>query len=404
MTTEQLQEVVKPSVFARTHSVVALDIANKVVERSKELGRPILDLDVSDFDIDFANAPSAIERTVMVDHFLKDTFMNLLERIIHNDCPVTRKQTVLFFSPHPDDDVISAGGMMGAMLDGGHDTHACYMTNGSVAVWNKTAHRHIDFLDRFVDAMSEADPSLASKLRSVEDATSFLKKSVEHCEEGKDLPIAQTLKRIIRESEAVSAVAELGMPSANAHFLDLPFYRTGGIKKKAPSDEDVELTYQLLCKVRPRHVFVAADLQDPHGTHRVCYDIIRAALARYSAGMPAPSAPAASCLEPNTVAPASEARPVVWLYRGAWAEWSVTEASAILPLSRHQLQRKVDAIYRHESQKDRAMFPGADPREFWQRAVDRNRATARELAQLGLPYFHACESYVIVWPEEMPLE
>ena len=185
-----------------------------------------------------------------------------------------------------------------------------------------------------------------------------------------DPPVVQDLKRIIRESEASAAIEALGLPADNARFLDLPFYRTGTVRKNPISEVDVAIVTDLLEEVRPTMVFAAGDLSDPHGTHRMCLEAVERALARYGGA------------------------PLVWYYRGAWVEWGVSEATVLVPLSEHELRAKVQAIFRHESQKDSAPFPGADPREFWQRVVDRNRETADLLASLGLPAYRAMEAYV----------
>ncbi len=186
----------------------------------------------------------------------------------------------------------------------------------------------------------------------------------------------QALKRVIRESEAVAAIAELGLPPKAARFLNMPFYHTGEVRKRPISEEDVEIVVQLLHEVRPELVFVAGDLSDPHGTHRMCKSAIDRALARYT-----------------------ETPPEVWLYRGAWEEWSITQADVLVPLSQEELRRKILAIFKHQSQKDVAAFPGGyDDREFWQRVQARNLDTAAEADRLGLPEYYAMEAYRIELP------
>jgi glucosamine-6-phosphate deaminase len=171
-----------------------------------------------------------------------------------------------------------------------------------------------------------------------------------------------------------------------AHHLNLPFYRTGEIKKKPYTDQDVKIVLDLLNEIRPQHIFVAADLSDPNGTHRMCYFVIRDALKEYAKRVQAMGQGPRDASETQL--------PMVHCYRGAWSEYSVAEASYFVTMSASELYQKILAIHRHESQKDRAMFPGTDPREFWQRARDRNINTANRLSEMGLPKYHAAEAFV----------
>ncbi|HET7039092.1 MAG TPA: glucosamine-6-phosphate deaminase, partial [Gemmatimonadales bacterium] len=182
-----------------------------------------------------------------------------------------------------------------------------------------------------------------------------------------------TLKRLIRESEAVAALGSVGLPAGAARFLDLPFYRTGQVRKLPIGEEDVRIVARLLDEIRPELVFVAGDLSDPHGTHRLCRDAVAQALAR-----------------------TGSEKPEVWLYRGAWQEWSLTEADVLVPLAQDELRAKILAIFKHQSQKDVPPFPGGhDDREFWQRVEARNLETAAEANRLGLAEYCAMEAYVI---------
>ena len=191
-----------------------------------------------------------------------------------------------------------------------------------------------------------------------------------------DLPVIQHIKASIRYSEAIAGIEVLGLGRENARFIDLPFYQTGRVRKEPIGEADVRIVLDLLRERRPDHIFVAGDLSDPHGTHRMCYSAIAWALDRYNATNP-------------------EKRPRVWLYRGAWQEWDIHQADVFTPISKAEMGRKIEAIFKHESQKDRAMFPGAyDDREFWQRARDRNTGTAEALNKLGLPEFYAAEAFV----------
>jgi len=190
-----------------------------------------------------------------------------------------------------------------------------------------------------------------------------------------DSPVVQHLKKFIRESEAIAALAAVGIPPSAARFLDLPFYQTGEVRKRPLSDDDVAIVQRLCNEVRPDLVFVAGDLSDPHGTHRTCKAAVERALERYPGQ-----------------------KPEVWLYRGAWQEWSLTEADVLVPLSQDELHAKILAIFRHQSQKDTAPFPGYDDREFWQRVEARNLETAARADRLGLPEYYAMEAYVIQQP------
>ena len=181
-----------------------------------------------------------------------------------------------------------------------------------------------------------------------------------------------TIKRRIREAEAVSGIETFGMTRDQACFLNLPFYQTGKVRKDPIGPDDVRITLELLEQVRPELIFVAGDLSDPHGTHRMCLEAIDRALAKYTGE-----------------------QPEVWYYRGAWQEWPVSEADVLVPLSEEELHLKIEAIYKHQSQKDRAPFPGQDDREFWQRVEERNTGTSRIVDRLGLPEYFAMEAYVV---------
>jgi glucosamine-6-phosphate deaminase len=180
------------------------------------------------------------------------------------------------------------------------------------------------------------------------------------------------IKQRIREVEAVSAIDTLGLKPNQARFMNLPFYQTGKVRKDPIGERDVEITLALLEELRPEIILVAGDLSDPHGTHRMCKEAVDRALERYRGDAPE-----------------------VWLYRGAWQEWPVTEADMLVPLSEEELRLKISAIFKHQSQKDRAPFPGIDEREFWQRVEERNQATAKLVDQLGLPEYFAMEALVV---------
>ena len=290
---------------------------------------------------------------------------NALGAKIRGRSKLPRKQKVICFSPHPDDDVISMGGMLRKLVLNDNEITVAYLTSGNIAVFDHDLRRYLDFLVRFSAGFGVAT-----------DATAALAARVARFLEGKrpgqsDSAEGQDLKRMIRESEAVSGIETLGLARSAARFLNLPFYRTGMVRKDPVGPADVAMVQALLEEIGPDLVFVAGDLSDPHGTHRICKEAIDLALARVAR------------------------RPEVWLYRGAWQEWSVTEATWLVPLSQEELSLKIQAIFKHQSQKDSAPFPGLDQREFWQRVEARNKETAASLDRLGLAEYFAMEAYVV---------
>ncbi|HEX6314480.1 MAG TPA: glucosamine-6-phosphate deaminase, partial [Gemmatimonadaceae bacterium] len=252
------------------------------------------------------------------------------------------RRRIICFSPHPDDDVISMGGILRKLVLNENHITVAYMTSGNVAVFDHDVRRYLDWLVR-VSPVNELEESTVNAIRSR--VTAFLAQK----QPGDiDSPEVLDIKRAIREAEAVSGLETVGLSSREARFLNLPFYRTGQIRKDPIGPEDVHIVRQLLEECRPDLIFVAGDLSDPHGTHRMCKEAIDRALAGFTP------------------------RPEVWLYRGAWQEWAVTEATWLVPLSQDELRLKIQAIFKHQSQKDSAPFPGLDDREFWQRVEARN--------------------------------
>jgi len=295
---------------------------------------------------------------------------NRLGSKIRGRSKLPSRQRVLAFSPHPDDDVISMGGILRKLWENENAIVVAYMTSGNIAVFDHDVRRHLDFVERAAEPLG-LDRAALHRVRA----------QVEASFEGKapgdvDLPLVQDVKRMIRESEAIAALEAVGLPRSAARFLNLPFYRTGEVRKRPIGPEDVAIVRALLEEVRPDLVFVAGDLSDPHGTHRMC----KAAVERALEGYDGP-------------------RPEVWLYRGAWQEWSLTEADVLVPLSQDELRAKILAIFKHQSQKDTAPFPGAhDDREFWQRVEARNLETAAHADRLGLAEYYAMEAYRILKP------
>ena len=279
-----------------------------------------------------------------------------------------KTSTALVFSPHPDDDVISMGGTLIQLADHGFDIHVAYQTSGNIAVYDDEVIRYMQFC-------LDVSPGQRSNVVEYENiVTTLSKKKVGDI----DSLRIQELKALIRKGEALAACRVCGIPENKAHFMNLPFYETGAVKKKPHSEKDVDLTVELLRKVKPKKIFAAGDLSDPHGTHRVCLQVIFDAIhALKKAG--------------DTWLKDTQ----VWLYRGAWQEWGVNEIEMAVPLSPKNVLRKREAIFKHQSQKDRAMFPGPDAREFWQRAEQRNIHTANQYNLLGLPEFEAVEGFVL---------
>jgi glucosamine-6-phosphate deaminase len=276
---------------------------------------------------------------------------------------------VLIFSPHPDDDVISMGGTLIRLVDQGHIVHVAYQTSGNIAVFDDDAIRFSEFVEDYAnefqlttDAMRELDAHVDQFLRNKQPGQV-------------DSPAVQRIKGLIRKGEARAATRYCGISGDRLHFQNLPFYETGRVKKKPLGTEDVDLTVELLHQVQPHQIYAAGDLSDPHGTHRTCLAAIMHACNR--------------CMNYDWFAKCE-----VWLYRGAWQEWPAHRIDMAVPLSPTEVERKRVAIFKHQSQKDRALFPGSDIREFWQRAEDRNAQTAQRYDQLGLPEYQAIEGFV----------
>ncbi len=276
---------------------------------------------------------------------------------------------VVIFSPHPDDDVISMGGTFIRLVDHGHEVHVAYQTSGNIAVFDDDAIRFADFVTDYSDTFGLAESQATELFRRVSE-------SLKNKQPGEvDSDEVKKIKGLIRRGEAKAGCRYVGIPDENAHFLDLPFYETGTVRKKPLGEEDIKITMDLLRKIKPHQIYAAGDLSDPHGTHRVCLAAVMEAVRRlqHEDWMK-------DCW--------------VWLYRGAWQEWDVDQIEMAVPLSPGELLRKRRAIFKHQSQKDRPLFPGSDPREFWQRADDRTRGTAELYDKLGMAEYEAIEAFV----------
>ena len=346
-------------------------ITRALVWLCDETGKALLKLDDDDFRS--YNLHQLLRHHGPAHELAKRVFGWLMNTIHENPIPWPGSKKVICFSPHPDDDVISMGGTLIRLVEEGHETHIAYMTSGNIAVFDHDAKRVADLVTEYnhlfgidmqqsLDVEERVAKALKEKQPGVPDSDAVLK-----------------IKGLIRWSEAKAGAIEVGCREENLHFLDLPFYRTGTVEKRPVGDADISIILNLLETVQPDVIYVAGDLSDPHGTHRVCAEAIFRAVELLEAS--------------------NGKRPEVLLYRGAWQEYAMHEIDIAVPLSPKHMDTKRRAIFMHESQKDEALFPGSDPREFWERAEDRNRGTADEYNHLGLPEFLALEAFV-VWDGE----
>ena len=340
-------------------------IKRAVLWLCRETGKALLKLDDDDFrehnlyQLLRQNPSSKLTNRI---------FRRMMETVNYHPAG-TDPQPVLCFSPHPDDDVISMGGTMIRLNEDGHQLHVAYCTSGNIAVFDHDVRKVADLLTKLnrrfgIDV--ERSPDLE---------THVLQALAEKPPGEPDIDAVKTIKALIRRSEAKAAAAICGCKEEHLQFLNLPFYETGTVARRPPTKGDVRIVRDLIERIRPGQIYAAGDLSDPHGTHRVCAQVIFRAL--------------------NQIESDYGSRPEVLLYRGAWQEWQPHLIQVAVPLSPGDLKCKRQAIFRHESQKDSALFPGPDdPREFWQRAEDRNRHTAEVYNQLGLPEYYALEAFV----------
>lgn len=277
----------------------------------------------------------------------------------------------LIFSPHPDDDIISMGGTFQRLHDQGHEVHVAYQTSGNIAVTDEFVTRFLDFAVGFNEIAaihSDKPPVILTETR----------KYISAKKKGQpDTPFIRAIKGLIRQGEAKATCHDVGIDPAHVYFQALPFYETGTIEKKPLGAEDVQQTVALLRQVQPQQIFCAGDFADPHGTHLVCFQAVLQALQEIKA---AGDSWIQHCW--------------LWLYKGAWQEWDIDAIEMAIPMSPAQVRKKQSGIFIHQSQKDNVPFQGSDDREFWQRAAERNAATARLYADLGLTHYAAMEAFV----------
>lgn len=303
---------------------------------------------------------------------------NALGAKIRGKSKLPHGKRTICFSPHPDDDVISMGGILRKFVENGNEMLVAYMTSGNIAVFDHDVRRYVDFLRRLANDQARGRGTVGLLADRVEEFLAAKQPG------DVDIPEVADIKRIIRESEAVAGIEVMGLSREHARFLNMPFYQTGQVQKDPIGPADIAIVKALLVEFEPEIIFVAGDLSDPHGTHRMCKEAIDGALAELYGPRGA-----------GGEGDGARTRPEVWLYRGAWQEWSVTDATWLVPMSQEELRLKIQAIFKHQSQKDSAPFPGQDDREFWQRVDARNKDTANLLDKLGLAEYFAMEAYVV---------
>jgi len=339
-------------------------IKRAVLWLAERTGKALLKLDDNDFRAH--NLHQLLRNHGPAQRVAQRAFSQLMGTI--QDQPGGREpRKVLCFSPHPDDDVISMGGTLIRLVEDGHEVHIAYMTSGNIAVFDRDALRIAELVDKFNQDFQWETAASRPLLQRVRESLTAKQPGEP------DGPEVAKIKTLIRWSEAKAAARICGCNESQLHYLNLPFYCTGTIEKNPIGRDDVRIVRQLLEEVRPAQIYMAGDLSDPHGTHRMCAEAIFRALWEMEAE--------------------TGSRPETLLYRGAWQEYPLHEIEMAVPLSPCALDRKIQAIMRHESQKDDALFPGEDPRQFWQRAEDRNRQTADGYNRLGLPEYYAMEGF-----------
>lgn len=358
----ELTRVKTPWVVGEVHWTRKKEI-EAVIWLSEVTGKSVLKLDALDYREHHLS--SLLARYGSAGPLNGEVFNALVSKIRgRSKLPMGKR--IIVFSPHPDDDVISMGGILHKLHQNGNDILVAYQTSGNIAVFDHEVRRYVDFIRRAGLELKVTEPATPSRLATIE---KFLDGKTPGEVDSEEVLI---LKRTIREAEAVAGIRTFGMRRDQARFLNLPFYQTGKVRKDPIGEEDVRLVLALLEEQKPELIFVAGDLSDPHGTHRMCLEAVERALASYQGDTPE-----------------------MWYYRGAWQEWSVSDADVLVPLGEDELRAKITAIFQHQSQKDRAPFPGQDEREFWQRVEVRNRNTAHLVDRLGLPEYFAMEAYVV---------
>jgi glucosamine-6-phosphate deaminase len=357
-------------------------IRKAVINTALRLEKPVLSLTNADYKDSglgelLVEKGDAYEINLQVYYMLRDSITGwpggkpdfVLPNHPERSTPFPKR--CIIFSPHPDDDIISMGGTFQRLHDQGHEVHVAYQTSGNIAVTDEFVTRFLDFAVGF-EEMMDMD---ATRSRAIlDEARNYLK---EKKKSQVDTPEIRAIKGLIRRCEAKATCRFVGLDDSRAHFMNLPFYETGTIEKNPMGEEDVDITIDLLRRLKPQQIFCAGDLADPHGTHKVCLDIVFEALRR---------------IRDDGDDWINDCW--MWLYKGAWQEWDLSEIEMAIPMSPDQVLKKRHGIFIHQSQKDMVPFQGSDAREFWQRAEDRNANTANQFAALGMTKYAAMEAFV----------
>lgn len=359
-------------------------IKKAVINLALKLNKPILSLTNTDYneyglgDL-LVEKGDAYEINLQVFYMMRDSITGWPggkpDSVIpgHPERPAPYPKRCLIFSPHPDDDIISMGGTFQRLHDQGHEVHVAYQTSGNIAVTDEFVTRFLDFAIGFEDLFEINGEKSRSILSKVNGFLSGKKKNDIDSHE------IRAIKGLIRRCEAAATCRYIGLKQGQWHFLNLPFYETGRIEKNKMGQEDISRTKDLLLSLKPHQVYCAGDLADPHGTHKVCLEVIFEAFRQLKE-------------DPANAFWLNNCR--VWLYKGAWQEWDISEIEMAIPMSPDQVMKKRYGIFIHQSQKDMIPFQGGDNREFWQRAEERNAHTANLYARLGLTQYAAMEAFV----------
>lgn len=357
-------------------------IKKAVVNMALKLNKPVLSLtnnDYNEFGLGdlIVEEGDAYEINLQVYYLLRDSITGWPGGKPDSHLPTHPERSepypkrIVIFSPHPDDDIISMGGTFQRLHDQGHDVHIVYQTSGNIAVTDEFVTRFLDFAIGF-EEIAGVNNDKTEKI--FDEVRSYLSRKKTN---QTDTTQIRAIKGLIRRCEAKATCRYVGIPEQNIHFQNLPFYETGTIEKKPMGEKDVQLTIELLRQIKPQQIFCAGDLADPHGTHKVCLDVVLESLKD---------------LKDQKEKWINDCW--LWLYKGAWQEWNIEEVEMAVPMSPDQVLKKRYGIFIHQSQKDMVPFQGSDSREFWQRAEERNSATANLYAQLGLTHYAAMEAFV----------
>ena len=379
---QKLKRVDKPWLVEKVDWEDDKLVKKAVIDLALRLDKPVLALTDEDYmengmsDLIVSQGP-AYETNIKVFNALQSTITGWPGGKPGVDSPkypergFPESKNVLIFSPHPDDDMISMGGTFQRLQSQGHRVHVAYQTSGNIAVADAEALRFTNFVMDYNECFGIENKNAKKNYKQIQH---FLKTKESG---GVDIPQLRNIKGLIRKGEARSAAYYIGLKDEQIHFMNLPFYETGTVEKKPLAEEDIQITMDLIAKIQPHQIYVAGDLADPHGTHKVCLEAVFSACKKLKARG---EKYMKDCW--------------VWMYRGAWLEWKIDEIEMAVPMSPEQVLQKRYGIFKHQSQKDGVVFQGTDSREFWQRAEDRNAETADYYRRLGLATYAAMEAFV----------